>query len=490
MGIAAEHISAVASMRRPEKAKRKVPKIKIEPQPGPQTDTLASKAQITVSGGGAGGGKTWALLIEPLRWVRLASEFNAVIFRREYPEIEAPGGMWDESQLLYRMCRARPRENKFDWTFPTGATIKFAHMAQERDRFKWKGAQINFLGFDQVESFTWDQFSYLLSRNRSTSGVPPYVRVTCNPVPEDDPTGGWLHRLLRSGGYIDRDQKTGAILAVEKMSGRVRWFINLNDEILWGNSRKELRDKHGDDIQPKSFTFIPSDIYDNKILLDQDPGYLANLQALPKIERLRLLGCDWGVRAEAGMYFQREWFPIVRAAPATGRDVRYWDRASTDETSPSAATAAHTAGVRMRMTPAGEFYIIDVVRFQGSPGKVRQRVKNVAQQDGPDVTVWLEGDPGQAGVSEAQQFVQFLATHGITNVRINTVHESKGTRALPLSAQAEAGNVMLVQAEWNHKFLMEAENFDGSKDGIWDQVDGGSGGLHVLTSPEKEWSIQ
>ena len=443
----------------------------IGPQEGPQDLFLKTTADIAIFGGQAGGGKTWALLIEALRNVDVPG-FGAVIFRREYTQIRAEGGLWDEACEMYREWLGVPRENSLDWRFPSGAKIKFAHMQHENDRFAWDGSQIPLICFDQLESFTWKQFIYMLSRNRSMCGIPPYIRATCNPDPDH-----FLRHFLseKEGGWIDDD--TG--LAIKERSGVIRWFVNINNEVHWADTPEELKKQFGDDCEPKSCTFIPSSIYDNKILLKRNPGYIANLKALSLIDRGRLLEGNWNVRESAGMFFQRAWFEVVEAAPALESAIRYWDRAATDEAAKQAARASWTAGAYMGRHRSGLYYITDVDRFQHSPLKVKERIKNVATQDGVGVRVGIEQDPAQAGKAEAQDQVRNLAGF---NVTVNRVHEAKGIRARPVSAQAEAGNIKLVRGPWNEAFLNELQNFDGSADCTSDQVDAISGAFHLLTN--------
>ena len=113
-----------------------------------------------------------------------------------------------------------------------------------------------------------------------------------------------------------------------------------------------------------------------------------------------------------GGMFKRDWFEVVEAVPATGTVVRGWDLAASET-----LTAAFTSGVKMRRTPEGIFYIEDVVRFRGSPGKVDQTLKNTTSQDGYMVRVDLPQDPGQAGKSQVKYFTRLLAGY---NVRCST----------------------------------------------------------------------
>lgn len=433
-------------------------------QKGPQEQFLSSRASIVVFGGGAGGGKTYSLLLEILRHIK-NSKFRAIVFRRNSTMIRNPGGLWDSSTGLFHPLGAEPKQSFLEWTFRSGATVKFAHLENEDTVLSYQGAQIPLIMFDELTHFTEKQFWYLLSRLRSESGVPGYIRATCNPDPE-----GFTRKLI--DWWIGEDG-----LPIKERSGVVRWFIRQDDDIIWADSAKELIDKYGYSQIPKSFTFIPSLIYDNKILMEKDPGYLSNLMALSRIDRLRLLGGNWDVKPTAGMFFRREWFEILDAMPTNiTRIVRAWDKAATMVTAES-PNPDWTRGVKMAQLTDGKFIVMDVASLRGTPGQVETFVKNVTSQDGHDVTVSLAQDPGSAGVSERDAFVRLLAGYAIA---VNKPSANKITRAKPLSAQCEFGNVKLLRGDWNEEFLLETENFDGEEKNKDDQVDAASDAFNEL----------
>ncbi len=129
----------------------------------------------------------------------------------------------------------------------------------------------------------------------------------------------------------------------------------------------------------------------------------------------------------------------------------------------------------MMRAESGLFFVEDVRRLRGSPLKVERAVKNTASVDGKAVEIGLPQDPGQAGKAQAQRFVRALAGY---NVRVRRESGDKITRAAPLSAQAEAGNVKLLRGPWNDAFLAELENFPEGHD---DQVDAAAGAFDMLT---------
>jgi predicted phage terminase large subunit-like protein len=452
--------------------------IVLRPQPGKQETFLASSADIAIYGGSAGGGKTWSLLLEPLYHYKTPG-FGAVVFRRTFPEIIKKGGMWDESEKLYRALGGIPREGRLEWGFTLNAhqetTINFAHCQHEKDVLSWKGAQIPLIAIDQVESFTEFQFWYLLSRNRSVCGVRPYVRATCNPVPEDDPTGGWLHRLIQ--WWIDPE--TG--LAIEARAGVLRWFVRDGEQLIWDDSQEALQARYPQ-LPAKSLTFIPSRLEDNPILMQVDPGYLGTLLSLPMVERERLHGGNWNVKPSAGFIFNRSWFEIVEAAPVNLITARYWDKAGTD------GGGCYTAGVKMgKDMKTGLVYVLDVVRGQWSAGAREQLIRQMAILDGTDTKVYTEQEPGSGGKESAQNSV--INLQGFS-AYADPVRGNKLKRAYPFSSYAEARNVKLLRGHWNQDYLSELHSFSPDDDGFKDQVDASSGCFNKLALHARGFVMQ
>ena len=147
---------------------------------------MATPAQICIFGGAAGGGKSFGLLLSPLRHTNVKG-FGCTIFRRNFNQIFSQGGLWDESLKMYQGIRgAVPQMSLGRWKFcdkdgNTVSSVKFAHIERDEELHKWQGSQICEIGFDELTHFSEKAFFYMLSRNRSTCGVTPFVRATCNP---------------------------------------------------------------------------------------------------------------------------------------------------------------------------------------------------------------------------------------------------------------------------------------------------------------------
>ena len=442
----------------------------LAPQAGPQTQFMASPADIIIYGGAAGGGKTYALLLEELRHKDIRG-FGAVIFRHNYNQITAEGGLWDASQKIFNQVPdAHSRKSpKLHWRFDGGAKLSFAHIERDEDLKSWQGTEIAYIGFDELTHFTKHQFLYMLSRNRSTCGVRPYVRATCNPDSDS-----WVAEFI--SWWID--QETG--YAIPERSGQVRWMVVLNDIIYWGDSQEELAKKYEVNAEDcKSVTFIASRLEDNKILMESDPGYLANLKAMTEVDMERLLRGNWKIKASAGSFFKRSQIgEILTEVPKDLVAVcRGWDLAATDKDEND--EAAFTAGVLMGRRENGRFVIIDVINLQLKAGDVRSTVLLTAKMDHAKYT-WcrqrLPQDPGQAGKDQKASYMEMLAGF---DVRMIPESGDKETRAEPMAAQWQHGMFDLVAGEWNEAYLNQLESFPDSK---WkDMVDASSSAFNEIT---------
>jgi len=265
----------------------------IRPQEGYQLDFASSPADICIGGGAAGVGKTFSLLLEPIRHKDVEG-FGSVIFRRTNPQIRNEGGLWDTSIQLYSCLDATPRQSSLEWMFGK-SKLKFSNLEYEKNIYDWQGSQIPLIGFDELTHFTKKMFFYLLTRNRSVCGVNPYVRATCNPDPDS-----WVAEFI--AWWIDQD--TG--YAIPERRGVLRYLIVDGDNFIWGDSKEDViqkgwhiledvvnKSKINPDEFVKSVTFIGGSIYDNKELLKENPAYLGNLLAQDKETQSALLHSNW-----------------------------------------------------------------------------------------------------------------------------------------------------------------------------------------------------
>ncbi len=222
------------------------------PNDGPQTEFLAAPETDVLYGGAAGGGKSYAMLVDPLRYAHRAAH-RALILRRSMPELRE---LIDKSRELYP--RAFPgskfREVEKIWNFPSGAKIEFGFLERDADVYRYQGQAYSWIGFDEIThlatEFSWN---YLASRLRTTdSEITPYMRCTANP-------GG-------VGSSWVKKRYVNPSVPNESFTG---------DD---GLTRK----------------FIPARLADNPFLAE-DGRYEQMLNALPPVQRKQLLEGNWDV---------------------------------------------------------------------------------------------------------------------------------------------------------------------------------------------------
>ncbi len=476
---------------------QKVIEIDIAPQEGAQEAFVGSEADFVFYGGAAGGGKTWGGCFCPVQYFDKA--LKGILVRRTMTDITQQGGMLDETMELYPKLEGKFNGQRFQWRFPSGASMKLVHCQHEKTKYDFKGGQFGYAYFDELDSFTETQFWYITSRMRdSKTGIRPFVRAGFNPNPDS-----WILKII--AWWINPE--TG--YPIIERSGIIRYFLrNSDDSMRWGDTRKELIDwwkaenpkdwnawkphpetgkkwyyKRPD---PKSFTFIPATLDDNQKLELIDPGYRATLMALPKVEREQLLHGNWKITHAAGLLFKRRWCEMVDAIPAGCQFVRGWDLAATEKTEMNQPD--FTCGTLIARDRDGFFYVVHHVWDQISPGKVRQLIKNVASHDPPHTRISIPQDGGQSGKDQVQSMSREFAglrlhfspdsgNGGSTNAKI--------VRFSPFSAQAEVGNVRILRDRdptakdaWNDRWFRMLEEFpDGRHD---DDVDSTSRAFNCL----------
>lgn len=231
-------------------------------------------------GGAAGGGKTDALLMWLLEEYE-CPHYNGIFLRKTFPELEQA---INRSIDLYSRIvpAARYNDNKHVWRFPSGARIYLGSSNRERDILRYAGRAFDRIGFDELTHFTYAEYSFMFSRNRpSGQGTFVAIRGASNP-------GGVGHSWVKNRFIDNRIAGQSYVYTIE----------------VRGKSYKRHR------------VFIPATVFDNDILLENDPNYVASLSMLPEAEREALLMGSWDS-------FSGQAFPEWRDNPL-GRQIRQW----------------------------------------------------------------------------------------------------------------------------------------------------------------------
>lgn len=382
-----------------------------------QARFLGVSAFEALYGGAAGGGKTDALLMAALQYAHVPG-YAALMLRRTYPDLALPGAIMDRAGEWLRPTGATWHEQEKTWRFPSGATLTFGYLQTEADKYRYQGAEFQFLAVDEATQLRESQYRYMLSRLRRLSGVTVPIRARCASNP-----GGIGHEWVKAR-FVDPDTS-------------------------------------GDRV------FIPARLDDNPHL--DRVEYEAALAELDPLTRRQLRDGDWDAMPTAG-FLRREWFRVVDQAPADLETVaRSWDEAASE------GAGDWTVGARVGYAD-GVWYILDIVRERSSPAGVDALIDQAAAVDGWQTEVILQQEPGSAGKARVDAHRRRLAGR---IVRVDRPTGDKLTRARILASAAEAGNVALVNGPWTVDFLTESAAFpDGAHD---DQVDAVSWAMLVMS---------
>lgn len=232
------------------------------PQPK-QAIFMSRSEDEALYGGSAGGGKTDCAVVEALRQVHIP-HYQAIILRKTYPQLT---DLIAKSQELYSAAypRAKYNDSKHCWTFPSGAKIYFGSLQHTKDRYNYQGKRYDFIDFDELTQFTYDEYSYLFSRNRPNGpGTRCYIRAQANP-------GGIGH------GWVKERFVTPQVGGMKTLWSKLKYTTPQGEEKHIWHSR----------------IFVPATVFDNPKLLENDKTYLAKLASMPEAEKRALLYGDW-----------------------------------------------------------------------------------------------------------------------------------------------------------------------------------------------------
>ena len=242
------------------------------PNKGPQVDFLAAPEKEVLYGGAAGGGKSFAMLVDLLRYASNGNH-RALLLRRTLAELTE---LVDQSRKLYP--KAFPgaifRESKNTWSFPSGATALFSYVDKDSDVTRYQGQSFTWIGVDELGQYpTPYVWNYLRSRLRTTDpGIETYMRASANP----GGVGGWWLKKM----FVDPAPPNEPFWATDIESSKILRYGPYHPL----HADKPLYHRR----------FIPARLTDNPFLMESGE-YETMLLSLPEVERRRLLEGDWDV---------------------------------------------------------------------------------------------------------------------------------------------------------------------------------------------------
>lgn len=427
LGAAADALIASGETLEPYLPSRYVPHAPHPTQAAALSPPVTSIREVFY-GGAAGGGKSDWLLMAALQFAEVPG-YAALLLRRSYADLALEGALMQRSHEWLDPSDASWSDVDHRWTFPSGASLTFGYLEHAGDEQRYASAEFQMIGFDEVSQFPEEQYRFLFSRLRRTRGlgVPLRMRCASNPI---GPGKAWVQAR-----FVDA-----------ATSGRL---------------------------------FIPARLEDNPAI--DAESYEESLRELGSVIYRALRYGDWDVKPE-GRAFKRAWFEVVskQERPDRATRVRRWDLAATETPKGRVAKRMgdpdYTVGLLLARSREGVYYVEDVVRGRWSSAKVEEVVASTAEDDGHAIPIRMEQEPGASGKALISHYrrevLDGFEFRGVPSTG------SKETRAAPVAARAEAGEIKLIRGPWVAEFLDEIAEFpEGLHD---DQVDALSGAFFDL----------
>lgn len=455
---------------------------KVQPQSPFQQQYLKSNAKILVVGGAAGSSKSYVGLMRHLRWTH-DPNYRGFCIRKNSTAIMKPGGLFEQAFRLYSKVYPGKIERKLKdqkLVFPSGASISFSHYENDSAENLYQGLELSSVFYDEGTHASEHHLWWLFSRLRTEANMgdaEPCMWISCNPDPDS-----FLFEWVKWWLYPEGHPKHG--LPDPEKNGITRYLLRFGGELVWGDTAEELIERYRnpeladddpDQVRPIAFQVLLGTIYDNPTLMRTNPGYKATLEALPDVERRRLLLGDWTAREEGSTYFQRSWCgeEALTEPPKSEivRTVRAYDFAGTlkSDANPS---PDYTVACKMSKLKNGNYFIHEIRRTRILPGDWEKFIVENGKSDGKDVEVIIPLDPGAAAKVATSLLTRSLSEQGF-RVRTMKTSQSKLDRFRPFSSLAMNGHVTFLKGcgyddannvQSNNNFVYkELESFTGKR---------------------------
>lgn len=390
-------------------------------------------------------------------------KFRGLVVRRLTPQITGPGGIFETFENLHREAygdklKIRRRDGVIG--YPQGGTVSFRHCQYISDKHSFQGLQLSAALLDEVQQLEEEMVIYIMSRLRSEAAMKPKLRMTCNPAGKGHWLTNWLTWYLLPTGLPDPEK-----------CGKTRWFTMRDSQMVWADTKEELQESIKG-CSPLSFTFISANVYDNPVLMERQPEYVAWLEGQDRETKEALLYGNWYITKQHEGYFKRAWCPIVESPPFIGKRARGFDCAGSiqDEVNKD---PDYTATVLIGKNREGKYCVEHANRLRERFHTVEEYILNLSREEPDDITYVIPVDPGSAGIAYAKSLQKKIAETGRHCVLHPTGNKSKLIRFRPFASVCQSGAVSIVSAEWNNWYFDELEQFQGNGKQHDDALDAG-----------------
>lgn len=408
-------------------------------------------------GGAVGGAKSEALLQAATQFVDVPG-YAALILRKTYEDLILPGALLDRAHTFFAGTDARWKAKDHAYVFPSGARIVFSYLQHDKDVERYRSAEFQFIGFDELTQHSEQAYRFLFSRLRRPAVPCVNCRLPVNKGIDEQ----WRHNdPEHDDACVEPVPEPFSIakyppspdgLTIFEVPLRMRSASNPGGEGHGWVKERFVDDRTRDRTAP----FIPAKIDDNPYI--DKAAYIEQLKRTNPIDWERLVNGDWDVR-DPGEVFDRYDVPLVDAGfahdPSVQR-VRLWDTAATKVE--AGKDPDWTVGVLLaRDTVSGLECVEDVVRLQGAPHEVEAAMRDAAARDGRVVPIIVKREPGSEGILWISGLRRGLLAGFQVDEDID--RDGKDYRIAVLQPVVKNGEITMVIAEWNGPALAELDQW-------------------------------